>query len=134
LPHGTRKSTATDRRPRTTRSSATGFGRPGPAPSLRHIRNTVAPMSEKSIAAIGAGPIPSISMTRTPAKGPKTLAPFGFRSAKLLILTLTDLFRALYKPQTRGTGRDLGPGEGRIQGSGWKAAPCDARVGLEPRA
>ena len=45
---GVFRSTASERRPRITRSSSAGLQRPGVASSLRQIRNTVAAMSAKA--------------------------------------------------------------------------------------
>src|SRR3954452_9418557 len=71
-PAGSLRSTATERRPRLSRScSAAPVG--GRARG-RSIRSTSAPRSASSIAANGPGPIPASSTTRSPARGPVVMA------------------------------------------------------------
>ena len=47
----------------------------GPSSDTRSIRTTSAPISARSMAQKGAGPIPPTSTTRTPASGPEPSAP-----------------------------------------------------------
>src|SRR5690606_24840627 len=89
--------------------------------SARSIRTTSAPISAKSMAAKGPGPIPAISRTRSPASGPVTYVPF-LRFAFPSVVGLTRVTGRVRDPPRKLPGlRD--PGWCRPTGSDATGAP-----------
>ena len=85
-PSGLLRSTPTDRRPRLSRSAGGRSGSPPRTEPARSMRMTSAPRSASIMAQNGPGPMPAISMTVIPARGPMLLLERGsggrFRRAR----------------------------------------------------